>query len=135
MGGAINSRRDTVHELTLADITDNIVIIKINRSYHEEMSALELYDITRGCWKRTLSSVKDTEYALAAANGIVKEVYRIEAWFPAEKVTRSPVFSVSRPSQVKCRCPAKPFLQGCPWLSISVCSPATAGSSFSTVVF
>ncbi len=35
--------------LTLEDITDNIVIIKINKSYREGMSDRELYDVTRGC--------------------------------------------------------------------------------------
>jgi hypothetical protein len=33
------------------DITDNIIIIKINRSYKPDMSDLQLYDVTRGCWK------------------------------------------------------------------------------------
>ena len=51
----------------------------------------ELYDITRGCWKRTLSSVNESEFALAVVNGIVKEVYKIEAWFPAEEVTRETI--------------------------------------------
>ncbi len=37
--------------LTLEDITDNIVIIKINKSYREGMSGTELYDVTRGCWQ------------------------------------------------------------------------------------
>ena len=84
-------QQNIVRNLTRADITDNIVIIKINRSYREGMSELELYDITRGYWKRTLSSVKGSEFALAVVNGIVKEVYRIEAWLPAEEVTRETI--------------------------------------------
>lgn len=84
-------QQNIVRNLTRADITDNIVIIKVNRSYREGMSALELYDITRGCWKRSLSSVNGSEFALAVVNGIVKEVYRIEAWLPAEEVTRETI--------------------------------------------
>ena len=44
--------RNMVQELTLEDIKENIVIIKINKSYREGMSETELYDVTRGCWKR-----------------------------------------------------------------------------------
>ena len=84
-------QRNIIRKLTRADITDNIVIIKINKSYREGMSEQELYDITRGCWKRTLSSVNGSEFALAVVNGIVKEVYKIDAWFPAEEVARDTV--------------------------------------------
>lgn len=87
----MKNQQNIVRKLTRADITDNIVIIKVNKSYREGMSAMELYDITRGCWMRSLSSVKDCEYALAVVNGIVKEVYRIEAWLPAEEVTRETI--------------------------------------------
>ena len=34
--------------LTQDDITEDVVIIKINQSYDPYMSALQLYDITRG---------------------------------------------------------------------------------------
>ena len=84
-------QQNIVRNLTRADITDNIVIIKINKSYREGMSELELYDITRGCWKRTLSSVNGAEFALAVVNGIVKEVYRIDVWLPAEEVKRETI--------------------------------------------
>lgn len=84
-------QRNMARKLTRADITDNIVIIKINKSYREGMSEQDLYDITRGCWKRRISSVKEAEFALAVVNGIVKEVYSIESWLPAEKVIRETI--------------------------------------------
>lgn len=84
-------QQNMVRKLTRADITDNIVIIKINRSYREGMSEQDLYDITRGCWKRRFSSVKESEFALAVVNGIVKEIYKIEAWFPAEELIRETI--------------------------------------------
>ena len=34
------------------DIKENIVIIKINESYYEGISAEALYDYTRGIWYR-----------------------------------------------------------------------------------
>ena len=63
------------------EITDNIIIIKINRSYRRGMSPEELYDITRGCWKRRIESVDRAEFALAVYEGEVVEVYRIFAWY------------------------------------------------------
>ena len=76
------------------EITDNIIIIKINRSYRRGMSPEELYDITRGCWKRRIESVDRAEFALAVYEGEVVEalavykgevveVYRIFAWYSA----------------------------------------------------
>lgn len=40
--------------LSLSDITDDLVVIKINGSYYEGISAEALYDYTRGIWKRSL---------------------------------------------------------------------------------
>ena len=40
------------------DIIEDVVIIKINKSYFPGMTALELYDVTRGCWKRRIESVE-----------------------------------------------------------------------------
>ena len=73
------------------DLEENIVIIKINQSYREEMSALELYDVTRGCWKRKLESVEKAEYVLAVAYGIVKEVYKVDRWFSADQLNRETI--------------------------------------------
>jgi len=78
-------------KLTLEDIRDNIVIIKINKSFREGMSETELYDVTRGCWKRKISSVEKADYALAVVHGIVKEVYQINEWLPAENEVRETI--------------------------------------------
>ena len=73
------------------DITDNVAIIKINQSYKDSLTALELYDCTRGCWKRKLESVRSAEYVLAVAKGIVKEVYQVDEWLPAQKLNRETI--------------------------------------------
>lgn len=83
--------RNMSQELTLEDIRENIVIIKINKSYREGMSETELYDVSRGCWKRKISSVEKADYALAVAYGIVKEVYQIDKWLPAENEVRETI--------------------------------------------
>ena len=78
-------------KLTLEDIRENIVIIKINKSFREGMSENELYDATRGCWKRKIASVEKADYALAVAYGIVKQVYQIDEWLPAENEVRDTI--------------------------------------------
>ena len=78
-------------DLELEDIEENIAIIKINRSYRKDMSALELYDVTRGCWKRGLESLKPAEYVLAVSFGEVKEVYKVDAWVPASELNRETI--------------------------------------------
>ena len=60
--------------LSYEDITDDLVVIKINKSYYKGMSPRELYEYTRGYWKRKIESVSAAKYALAVANGEVKEV-------------------------------------------------------------
>ena len=83
--------RNMSQKLTLEGIRDNIVIIKINKSFREGMSKTELYDVTRGCWKRKIASVEKADYALAVAYGIVKEVYQINEWLPAEDEVRETI--------------------------------------------
>lgn len=65
-------------KLTLEDIRENIVIIKINKSFRKGMSEIELYDVTRGCWKRKVASMEKADYSLAVVYGIVNEVYQID---------------------------------------------------------
>ena len=74
--------------IALEDITENIAIIKINKSYREGMTPVELYDRTRGCWKRKLESVEKAEYVLSVVFGEVKEVYKVNCWTTAEKLNR-----------------------------------------------
>ena len=68
------------------DLEEDIAIIKINKSYKDNMSDLELYDITRGCWKRKLESVENARYVLAVAFSEVKEVYKVDKWMPSEEL-------------------------------------------------
>ena len=77
--------------LTPSDITEDIVIIKINKSYYPGISSLELYDITRGCWKRRIESVESARYALATYKGEVVEVYKINYWCSASELHRETI--------------------------------------------
>lgn len=80
-----------MEKLSIDDLQENIAIIKINKSYRNGMSPLELYDITRGCWKRNLKSIQDTEIVLAVVSGEVKEVYAVTSWMEASKLNRKTI--------------------------------------------
>lgn len=71
--------------LTLKDITDDLVVIKINQSYYEGISAEALYDYTRGIWWCRIDSVSPAKFALSVYYGIVIEVYKIDYWMPTTK--------------------------------------------------
>ena len=78
-------------ELKLEDIVENIAIIKLTDSYRKNMSPLELYDVTRGCWKRKLDSVKDSNIVLAVNKGQVVEVYKVYEWVEAKNLHRETI--------------------------------------------
>lgn len=69
--------------LSQRDIHHDLVVIKINRTYYDGMSAEALYDYTRGIWKRKIESVKVADYALSVVFGRIVEVYKIDRWMPA----------------------------------------------------
>lgn len=80
-----------MEKLKRQDLEEDIAIIKINKSYKEKLSDLELYDITRGCWKRKLESVENARYVLAVAFSVVKEVYKVDKWMPSEELNRETI--------------------------------------------
>lgn len=65
---------------------DDCVLIRINDSYADsaKQTAMDLYDATRGIWRVSLASANNAKYALAIFGGVVREVYQIAAWLPAE---------------------------------------------------
>ena len=63
-------------------ISHSAILLNINKLYRSNMSTNELYEITRGVWKVGENRNK-VEIAMAIYRGIVKEVYRINKWYPA----------------------------------------------------
>lgn len=58
------------------------LLITVNKLYRSDMTPLELYEATRGTW--VLGQRRNrAKYAIAVYQAIVREVYRIEAWYPA----------------------------------------------------
>ena len=69
--------------LNLEDITDDVIMIRINTTYYNGISDFDLYEMTRCCWKVNLNQASKAKYAFSIYDGMIMEVYEIKAWFPA----------------------------------------------------
>jgi hypothetical protein len=65
------------------NITDPIILIRVNQLYRHGMPAAELYDITRGVWVLSAERASKMKYVFAVYEGVVREVYEPEKWMPA----------------------------------------------------
>jgi uncharacterized protein len=64
------------------EITEPAILITVNQLFERGIDAERLYEITRGNWvvgeKRN-----NARFAFAVYNGLVRQVYEIQRWFPA----------------------------------------------------
>ncbi len=67
---------------TSVNVRHKAMLITINQLYRSSMTRLEIYEATRGIWKVGLRR-NSVEYAMAVYQGVVREVFRIFAWYPA----------------------------------------------------
>ena len=68
-------------QLKETDFTAKTIAIRVNKLYHDGISAQELYDITRCFWRVDPNGrAGECVYALALYRGEVKAVYRIHEW-------------------------------------------------------
>jgi hypothetical protein len=65
------------------NITDPVILIRINQLYRHGMPTAELYDITRGVWVLSAERASKMKYVFAVYEGVVREVYEPEKWMPA----------------------------------------------------
>lgn len=69
--------------LEAAEITDPVILVRINRLFRPGMSDEELYQATRTAWRVGVRR-EAARYALALYAGNVREVYDIDGWQPAD---------------------------------------------------
>ena len=60
-------------------IAEPVLLIRINKLYRPGMNAEALYEATRGVWTCGIRREK-ARYAFAVYQGVIREVYEIEAW-------------------------------------------------------
>lgn len=57
-----------------------VLLININRQFSRTMTAEEIYEATRSCW-RLGENRNQAEYAIATYAGLTREVYAIKSWY------------------------------------------------------
>lgn len=64
------------------DIRHSIMVIKINKRFRRGMSHKELYDVVRGIWRASLSSIekRNVEYVFGVYNQLIVAVYKPDEW-------------------------------------------------------
>lgn len=62
-------------------IIEPVILVTVNRLFRREMNDDELYEITRGNWVVGERRNK-AKFAFCVCNGIVRQVYEIQKWFP-----------------------------------------------------
>ena len=70
----------SIYDAKDAKITEPGILIKINQSFRYGMLPIELYDVTRCCWKLGERRNK-AKYVFAVYDGVIQEVYEILDWY------------------------------------------------------
>lgn len=68
----------------ISPITEPVIIFNIRKKYRRGMSQTELYEATQH-WKINKRREK-AKYAFSVSNGLVRQVYKIEKWYPSEEM-------------------------------------------------
>lgn len=63
-------------------VTRTAILIRISRLYRPEIDPHALYEATCGEWRLGLRRER-AQLAMAVFSGVIREVYEIEAWYPA----------------------------------------------------
>jgi len=70
-----------------AEIKENVILIKLSKSFRYNMDPRDLYDNTRGRWTISEKRRKKIQYAFAVYDGIIQETYTIAGWFKGGTTT------------------------------------------------
>jgi uncharacterized protein len=63
-------------------IQENVILVRINQIYRDDISRDEIYEGTRGVW--VIGNRRyNADYAFSVYKAIVKEVFKIHQWYPA----------------------------------------------------
>lgn len=59
----------------------NLMLVKINQLYHDNMSEEELYNAVRGIWRADIDKAVNIDYVLGLYKGEVVAVFKPNNWF------------------------------------------------------
>jgi len=82
-------------------ISENVLLIKLSKTFRYNMSPQDLYDNTRGIWIISEERRKKTKYAFAIYDNVIQETYKIQSWFEAGSTYASGRTDIDRWKKVK----------------------------------
>ena len=62
---------------------DLALLLRLNKSWHDGISAENLYEIARAWWVMSPANAQRVARVLAVAGGVVREVYQPTQWLPS----------------------------------------------------
>lgn len=74
-----------MYDAPLLTIEEPALLVIINRMYQRGMTPLGLYEVTRGDWVIGIKR-NQVKYVFAVSNTIVREVYKVERWYPVQAI-------------------------------------------------
>jgi hypothetical protein len=87
--GSLELGREPLSELEFrfaakpVTITEPCMLIRINQLFRSDMNATALYEATRGVWTCRGKRRARARFAFAVFQGVIREVYAIQDWYPA----------------------------------------------------
>ena len=74
---------NSIYDENQVTIVEPSILIRINQAFRYSMTAMELYDYTRGQWRLNPENAQKAKYAFSIYQGIVQEVYEVLGWYEA----------------------------------------------------
>ncbi|TFB54416.1 PD-(D/E)XK nuclease family protein [Cryobacterium tagatosivorans] len=75
-----------VGDVPIPSIDAPTIMVVINRAWREGDDDAAVYEATRGNWRIAKGSRERAQYVLGVAGGIVRGAYRVESWFPSQRL-------------------------------------------------
>ena len=76
-------KKYNIKSIKAKDIDDPAILINVHKTYRNNMTPSQIYDITRSQWDVNYDRANSVRYALSIYKGVVKEVFEIAKWLPA----------------------------------------------------
>ena len=64
-----------------ANITENVLLLRLSKTFRYNMDPMDLYDYTRGIWSLDKKKIEKVTHAFAVYDGIIQETYNVLHWF------------------------------------------------------
>jgi len=64
-----------------ANITENVLLLRLTKTFRYNMDPMDLYDYTRGIWSLDKARREKVTHAFAVYDGIIQETYNVLQWF------------------------------------------------------